>query len=439
MQQLYLNNFFYKDPTTGEFIPVAGIAGESAYEIAVRLGFDGTEAQFLESLKGEDGKILASPHLIENMTIHLGSELYDHSNTTDVTLGDGWTKTEDGYTHSANTSGELAIPISGATVGETYLVRFNTDYTADEFINVGIGTGYRVLCYNGRNDIILPLTAYDDTTLHISLHTTGETKDFTLSNFSIKHIQETGEEYDLAIYSVLSDNHNKNYGFWNVMLGINAEGATSGTRNIVIGHQALADMQGGHRNIAIGTFAGSDLIGGENNIMIGADTMFHVKKGNRNVCVGQFAMYDADGAEDSVSIGSSSLQRAQNTFRNVVIGGLAGGKLSSETGYNKGCRNTFIGYRAGSAQIDGTNCVVVGNDANGLNGKNCGDNVIIIGANAVCAIDGIANAIVIGANAKATKSNQMMLGNDAITEVVFCGNKKINFNDDGTVTWEILT
>lgn len=33
-----------------------GEDGESAYEIAVRNGFEGTEQEWLESLKGEDGK-----------------------------------------------------------------------------------------------------------------------------------------------------------------------------------------------------------------------------------------------------------------------------------------------------------------------------------------------------------------------------------------------
>jgi hypothetical protein len=47
-------------------------------------------------------------------------------------------------------------------------------------------------------------------------------------------------------------------------------------------------------------------------------------------------------------------------------------------------------------------------------------------------------SIALGYLAKATKSNQAMIGSDQITEVVFCGNKKINFNNDGTVTWETL-
>ena len=60
MQQLYLNNFFYKNPTTGEFVPIAGIAGESAYEIAVRLGtFTGTEEEWNNYIAIERDKAIA--------------------------------------------------------------------------------------------------------------------------------------------------------------------------------------------------------------------------------------------------------------------------------------------------------------------------------------------------------------------------------------------
>lgn len=52
---------YYKDPSTGEWVKQAGGSGgtgsdgKSAYEIAVDNGFEGTEADWLESLKGETG------------------------------------------------------------------------------------------------------------------------------------------------------------------------------------------------------------------------------------------------------------------------------------------------------------------------------------------------------------------------------------------------
>lgn len=46
---------FSKEPISVQFVG-EGTAGKSAYEIAVENGFVGTEAEWLESLKGEDGQ-----------------------------------------------------------------------------------------------------------------------------------------------------------------------------------------------------------------------------------------------------------------------------------------------------------------------------------------------------------------------------------------------
>ena len=50
---------YYKDPATGQWVKQTGsntgADGKSAYQIALDNGFDGTEAEWLESLKGADG------------------------------------------------------------------------------------------------------------------------------------------------------------------------------------------------------------------------------------------------------------------------------------------------------------------------------------------------------------------------------------------------
>ena len=52
--------------------------------------------------------------------------------------------------------------------------------------------------------------------------------------------------------------------------------------------------------------------------------------------------------------------------------------------------------------------------------------------------NGTHNATALGSGVKTTKSDQVIIGNRNVTEVVFCGNKKIIFNADGSVTWEPL-
>ena len=41
------------------------IHGKSAYEIAVMHGFDGTEEEWLESLKGADGNVISYDYMTE--------------------------------------------------------------------------------------------------------------------------------------------------------------------------------------------------------------------------------------------------------------------------------------------------------------------------------------------------------------------------------------
>lgn len=53
MELTIKNNVVVVSLSVGEGIPVPGIPGKSAYEIALENGFEGTEAEWLESLKGD--------------------------------------------------------------------------------------------------------------------------------------------------------------------------------------------------------------------------------------------------------------------------------------------------------------------------------------------------------------------------------------------------
>ena len=75
---------------------------------------------------------------------------------------------------------------------------------------------------------------------------------------------------------------------------------------------------------------------------------------------------------------------------------------------------------------------------NSLSTLESGSNNTAIGANAMSDSDNISDSIALGANAQCTQSNQMVLGGSNIAEVVLCGDKKIIFNEDGTVTWESI-
>lgn len=92
-----------------------------------------------------------------------------------------------------------------------------------------------------------------------------------------------------------------------------------------------------------------------------------------------------------------------------------------------------MGYNNAMEVSQGIANVYIGDQCTGVNGKNQNT---VIGASAKAT--GEANrSIAIGYQAQTTKANQCVIGGANITEFVL-GNKKINFNADGTVTWETI-
>ena len=132
-------------------------------------------------------------------------------------------------------------------------------------------------------------------------------------------------------------------------------------------------------------------------------------------------------------IGRYAMQNAGNGDKtiqwNVAIGNSAGNKTY-------GNNNTFVGYNAGYRNTSGRSNVMVGGSTLGCS-TGTGNNNTFIGAE-IYTSENLHDSIGLGKGAIPTKSNQMMLGNMDITEVVVCGNKKIIFNSDGTVTWESI-
>ena len=88
-----------------------------------------------------------------------------------------------------------------------------------------------------------------------------------------------------------------------------------------------------------------------------------------------------------------------------------------EAGYYGNQKNTYIGYKAGR-YCKGSNNIMVGANGGGSS------------------VNQLNNVILLGNNTKASKDGQMILGSTAQTEVILLGNKKLIFNEDGTVTWE---
>ena len=372
---------------------------------------------------------------VETQTVYLGDNVLGAA-----TLGDGWTESEGVFTHATGSDADLTFETS-VEEGSVYILEFDTSYTTGEFVRVGIGDRYRVLCYQGRSHITVPLMASGGTTLYITPISTAYAG--SISNITLRKIQDSGTELTLEIYSTTTDNHTQNYGFWNTFVGGDvAENAVGSTRSIGIGYYALRALQGGHRNIGIGTFAMSQLIGGEENIAIGADNMLEVKEAEGCVSIGMSAMYSGTKRVNDIAIGKTALRgtAASNTEGNVAVGEEAGYKVTTAKS------NVMIGGRAGYNTTSGFCNTYVGESA-GRTATTAYFNTLIGRNTSIPAT--ARNTIVIGDGAAATKSYQAVIGADNITETLVKGElvvrgtdgvkRQIVFNEDGTCSWVAAT
>lgn len=189
---------------------------------------------------------------------------------------------------------------------------------------------------------------------------------------------------------------------YNVGVGVNAlrkakhtEENDTGYYNVAVGHNALPVLETGSHNTAVGFQALNKNVSGHYNTACGEDTLFNTT-GNGNTGCGCRALQNNTAGTNNTAVGVSAL-------------------YNCTTGY----MNNAVGSQAGNSVTTDTRCNFFGRDAD----KNTSD-----------IID---NSMALGHSAKVTKSNQVVIGNSSVEEFIF-GNKKIIFNSDGTVLWEIM-
>ena len=381
----------------------------------------------------------------ENKTVYLGDNVLGED-----TLGDGWTKVyneeqeRDIYTHSLGATADLTFR-TNVEAGHVYLLKFISGYSSGEFVRVGLGSQYRVRCYQKSQYITVPLyAAEDNATLYFTPDGDSKPK-FQMASITLCKIQDTGKETELALYNTTTENHPNNYGFWNTFIGnATAEKAVGSTRCIAIGQNTMNEMQGGHRNIGIGTYALAYFTGGEENVAIGADSMMNIKEADNCIAIGMNAMSNGYKRTDNIAIGKASLYGNgtaddANVYRNIAIGNNAGYNCASHS-------NIMIGENAGYKIKNGYQNISIGVGATAAENGNFNT---LVGANTSHA-NGINCSTAIGYGSVATKTNQVVIGkhNGAwgdTTETLVCGNlvvygtdgvkRQIVFNADGTCSW----
>ena len=225
------------------------------------------------------------------------------------------------------------------------------------------------------------------------------------------------------------------YGTGNMFAGKNAGNLTmSGQNNTAIGQDALGSNTSGWYNTAIGKGALSANGLGFDNIAVGKDTLSSNVDGVRNVAIGNGAATGKTSGTGNVVIGNgafsaSGTYESENTIvgtnaaaatatgNNVAVG--AGAMLTNTGGTalvaigsasliqnTTGNYNIALGYAAGAHNTTGDFNLFLGYNA---------------GFNAAQKTDAY-NTVSIGAYTYPTKDNQIIIGNNAITEIGFAGN-----------------
>lgn len=375
----------------------------------------------------------------ETKTLNLSASVLTEAS---VTLGTGWSGTlATGISHASGSTDPLSFNINTES-GEKYLISFDLSSAPEKSVFVSIGNSPKVDVYNGQTHIDVGIIS-DGGQLNITPAVASLV--VTLTNIKLRKLVSEDDAVDvvtLTQQNVEAGSMGNNIsGFWNVAVGPLSGGPLAAeenaSRNVAIGYASLLRLKAGTRNIAIGTYSMPWVVEGDRNIAIGADTIYDAPefaaKASDCIAIGKASMRAGTDLQYNIAIGTSAMAYCNtNTKNTIAIGYMAGNYANNNNThigvragyYTKGQGNVSLGYGAMSDLYNtGSNNVCIGFQSGTQDPSSASGNIVAI-----------SNSIAIGANAKATKSNQCVIGASSVTEFVL-GGKKLVFNQDGTISW----
>lgn len=210
----------------------------------------------------------------------------------------------------------------------------------------------------------------------------------------------TGSENTATGYQALFNNTT---GIWNTATGYQAFfNNTTGIWNVACGYHALFSNTEGFGNFAFGTQALEANTTGYFNSAFGGRALWNNTTGTDNIGIGIVALISNTEGSYNVASGNYALGLNSTGWGNTALGT---GALAGNTANND---NTGIGNNAGTGSLDYSSATFLGGWTN--------------------ADSGLANFTVIGNNAYATASNQVMVGNSSVTSIGGYANWS-NFSD----------
>ena len=157
-----------------------------------------------------------------------------------------------------------------------------------------------------------------------------------------------------------------------------------------------------------GTWAWKTITGGANNTSVGIRNATNFTSGSNNTILGAWAGQNLENGNELTAIGMGALQSCISAGSNTACGAYALVNLTTGTW----C--TSIGRHSGDSHTTGDHCTYLGESARTNDGT-------------------LSNSTAVGANAIISKSNQIVLGNDSVSEVrttgnILCGGITLNAN-----------
>jgi trimeric autotransporter adhesin len=193
----------------------------------------------------------------------------------------------------------------------------------------------------------------------------------------------------------------------NTSFGVNSL-RNSGTSNTAFGAYSQNQISTSNSNTSVGASALESNFFGSENTAIGTRAMQGNINESNNVAVGFESLYSNAGGSGT-AIGSKSLRSNTTGDLNVALG--ANALFANTVGYE----NTAIGSSAADSNVSGINNVAVGISAFGSNVS--GSFNTAIGSYAYNNSGGSDNSTAIGYNSVITSSNQVRIGNAAVSSI----------------------
>ena len=209
----------------------------------------------------------------------------------------------------------------------------------------------------------------------------------------------------------------------NIAIGRSASKLNVGSNNIAIGELALSKDGSAYSNIAIGKESAKNNTG-SGNIVLGELALSKDGAAANNIVIGKQSALNNTGSGNIV-VGEKALSKDGGASNNIVLGKNAG--LN-----NSGSYNIILGENTLTLDRGASNNILVGFEA----GKNLeNNNNTFVGYQAGSAAGNITNSSAIGNNAQVTASNQIVLGNNSVTEVKTSGSMRASNFISNTATY----